>query len=172
MELTEVKIVADSSADVLEIENVAYGVASLKMITKVGEYVDDASLDVEKMIDELEQNDEKVTTACPSEGDWLETFGDAKYVFCVTITSNLSGSYNSACLAKRDYEEKYPDRKVYVVDSLSTGPEMKLIIEKLRELILAGKDFESICKEIAQYQKTTALVFMLQSLRNLKTTVG
>ena len=123
MDLTEVKIVADSSADVLEIENkeIAYGVAPLKMISAKAEYVDDGALDVEKMIDELDENDGKVTSSCPSEGDWLEMFEDKKYVFCLTITSNLSGSYNAACLAKREYEEKYPDRKVYVIDTLSTG---------------------------------------------------
>lgn len=170
MDLTEVKIVADSSADVLEIENkeIAYGVAPLKMISAKAEYVDDGALDVEKMIDELDENDGKVTSSCPSEGDWLEMFEDKKYVFCLTITSNLSGSYNAACLAKREYEEKYPDRKVYVIDTLSTGPETKLIIEKLQEWIVAGEEFEEICKKVAEYQKKTHLTFMLQSLKNLK----
>lgn len=170
MQLTEVKIVADSSADVLEIENknIPFGIAPLKMISAKAEYVDDTLLDVEKMIDELDENDGKVTSSCPSEGDWLEMFGDAKYVFCTTITSNLSGSYNSACLAKREYEEKYPDRKVCVIDSLSTGPEIKLIIEKLQEWIVAGKSFEEISDGIKEYQKKTHLTFMLQSLKNLK----
>lgn len=168
MELTEVKIVADSAADVLGMEGMPFAVAPLKMISKVGEYVDDCKLDVEKMIDDLDENDDKVTTSCPSEYDWLERFDNAKYVFCVTITSGLSGSCNAALLAKKEYEEKYPDRRVCVVDSLSTGPEMKLILEKIQELILAGEDYETVCKKIAEYQKRTGLCFMLQSLRNLK----
>ena len=168
MKLTEVKIVADSAADVLAIASVPYAVAPLKMIAKTGEYVDDENLDVEKMIDDLAENDDRVTTSCPSEYDWMERFDDAKYVFCVTITSGLSGSCNAALLAKKEYEEKYPDRKVCVIDSLSTGPEMKLILEKLEELILAGESFETVCKKIAEYQKTTGLCFMLQSLTNLK----
>ena len=168
MNLTEVKIVADSAADVLSMGNMPFAVAPLKMISKVGEYVDDCNLDVEKMIDDLDKNDDKVTTSCPSEYDWLERFDDKKYVFCVTITSGLSGSCNAALLAKKEYEEKYPDRKVCVVDSLSTGPEMKLILEKLQELILAGEDYQSVCEKIAEYQKRTGLCFMLQSLKNLK----
>ena len=168
MNLTEVKIVADSAADVLSMGNMPFAVAPLKMISKVGEYVDDCNLDVEKMIDDLDKNDDKVTTSCPSEYDWLERFDDAKYVFCVTITSGLSGSCNAAMLAKKEYEEKYPDRRVCVVDSLSTGPEMKLILEKLQELILAGEDYQSVCEKIAEYQKRTGLCFMLQSLKNLK----
>ncbi|MBE5753157.1 MAG: DegV family EDD domain-containing protein [Clostridiales bacterium] len=168
MNLKEVKIVADSAADVLSMGDMPFAVAPLKMISKVGEYVDDCNLDVEKMIDDLDKNDDKVTTSCPSEYDWLERFDDKKYVFCVTITSGLSGSCNAALLAKKEYEEKYPDRKVCVVDSLSTGPEMKLILEKLQELILAGEDYQSICEKIAEYQKRTGLCFMLQSLKNLK----
>lgn len=168
MKLTEVKIVADSAADVLAITSVPYAVAPLKMIAKTGEYVDDENLEVENMIDDLAENDDRVTTSCPSEYDWMERFDDAKYVFCVTITSGLSGSCNAALLAKKEYEEKYPDRKVCVVDSLSTGPEMKLILEKLEELILAGESFETVCEKIGEYQKTTGLCFMLQSLTNLK----
>jgi DegV family protein with EDD domain len=120
------------------------------------------------MLDELALNDEKVGSSCPSPEDWVNTFGDAKYVFCFTITSGLSGSYNSAKIAKKDYEEKYPDRKVHIVDSLSTGPETVVLIEKVKELILAGQTFEEVSKAVDEYQKTTGLVFMLRSLRNLK----
>ncbi|MBQ7370061.1 MAG: DegV family protein [Clostridia bacterium] len=168
MELTEVKIVADSSSDVLKLNKINYEVAPLKMIASFGEYVDDADLDVDGMIAEFDKHDEKIKTACPSEGDWLDAFGDAKYVFCITITSGLSGSYNSARLAKTEYENLYPDRKVCLIDSLSAGPELMLIIEKIEEWILEGKSFEEIEKSIAIYQKKTHLAFMLQSLKNLK----
>jgi len=88
-------------------------------------------------------------------------------VFCVTITSGLSGSCNAARLAKEDYEELYPGRHVYVIDSLSAGSEMNLIIEKLAELIEQGESFEAICDKIADYQKNTGLMFSLESLTNL-----
>ena len=168
MQLTEVKIVADSSADTLTLGDFPFAVAPLKMISSKKEYVDDKNLDVEQMLDELAQNDEKVGSSCPSPEDWISCFGDAKYVFCFTITSGLSGSYNSARIAKKDYEEKYPDRKVHIVDSLSTGPETVVLIEKVKELILAGRTFEEVSKSVDEYQKTTGLVFMLKSLRNLK----
>lgn len=168
MQLTEVKIVADSSADTLTLGEFPFAAAPLKMISSQKEYVDDANLDVENMIDELALNDEKVTSSCPSPEDWINAFGGAKYVFCVTITSGLSGSCNSARLAKKDYEAQYPDRKVCVVDSLSAGPELLVLIEKLQELILSGKTFEETEAAIAEYQKNTGLVFMLRSLRNLK----
>ena len=168
MQLTEVKIVADSSADTLTLGDFPFAVAPLKMISSQKEYVDDANLDVEQMIEELESNTEKVTSSCPSPEDWISSFGGAKYVFCVTITSGLSGSCNSARLAKKEYEAQYPDRKVYVVDSLSAGPELLVLIEKLQELILAGKTFEETVAAIDEYQKHTGLVFLLKSIRNLK----
>ena len=168
MQLTEVKIIADSSADTLTLGDFPFAAAPLKIISSKKEYVDDKNLDVEQMLDELALNEEKVGSSCPSPEDWIKSFGDAKYVFCVTITSGLSGSYNSAKIAKKDYEEKYPDRKVHIVDSLSAGPELLVLIEKLQELILAGHTFEEVSKSIDEYQKTTGLVFMLKSLRNFK----
>lgn len=162
-----IKIVADSSSDVTSLENVAFASAPLKIITSKKEYVDDEVLDVEQMVEDLLENTEKTSTACPSVEDWLCAFGEAKYVFCVTITSGLSGSFNSASIAKSDYEEAHPDRRVFVIDSLSAGPELRLIIEKLQELIIKGKDFDTICDEIKEYQKHTGLLFMLESLKNL-----
>ena len=167
MNLSEVKIVADSSADVLNLEQIAYANAPLVIRTTQKEYVDNAELDVAQMVKDLLSNTEQTTTACPGVGDWIDAFGDAKYVFCVTITSGLSGSYNSAMTAKQNYEEAHPDRKVFVIDSLSAGPELKLLIEKIRELILAGKEYEEICTSIKQYMEHTGLIFSLESVRNL-----
>lgn len=161
------KIVSDSSSDVTSLKGVDFACAPLKIITSKKEYIDNEKLDVEGMVSDLLSNTEKTSTACPSVADWLDAFGDAEYIFCVTITSGLSGSYNSAEIAKKDYEEAHPGRKVCVIDSLSAGPELRLIIEKLSELIEEGKDFESIQKEIKEYQKHTGLIFMLESLKNL-----
>ena len=161
------KIVADSSADVMSIPSLPYAIAPLKIITSEKEYVDDSNLDVIAMVNELSHYSDRSSTACPSVGDWLDAFGDAPYVFCVTITSGLSGSYNAAIGAKDAYEEAHPDRKVCVIDSLSAGPELRLIIEKLAQLILEGKDFDTICGEIKEYQNRTGLMFKLESVKNL-----
>ena len=87
------KIVADSSADVFALEGVDFACAALKIITDNGEYVDDAGLDVQQMVHDLHSYNGKSSTACPSVGDWLEAFGDAERIFCVILTSNLSGSW-------------------------------------------------------------------------------
>lgn len=166
MNITDFKIVADSSADLTKLDNIDYAVVPMRIMTNEKEYVDNIELNVEAMVEELYIYDGKSTTACPGMGDWLEAFGDAKYIFCVTITSGLSGSYNSAQAARREYEETHSDRHVFVIDSLSAGPELMLIIEKLRELIIEGREYNEICTLIKAYQKHTALVFTLESLKN------
>ena len=161
------KIVADSSADLLSLNGLPFGVAPLKIITDKKEYVDDKDLNVYRMVSDLGIYKGKSSTSCPNENDWLNAFGDAKNIFCVTITGTLSGSYNAALLAKQTYEEIHKDSRVFVINSLSAGPELILIIEKLKSLILSGIEFDEICKRIMEYKEDTGLIFMLESMRNL-----
>ena len=165
--MRKIKIVADSSSNVFARHGVDFASAPLKIITDDAEFVDDANLDVDAMVSYFDTYKGKSKTSCPNPGDWLEAFADAQEVFCITITSNLSGSYNSACVAKQMYEDEYPDRKVFVIDSLSAGPELLLIVEKLEQLITEGMAFDEICSQIKEYQQTIGLEFMLQSLKNL-----
>ena len=167
MNIEEVKIVADSSGDILDLTDVPFAAAPMKVCTEVKEYVDDAALDVGLMVHELACYRGRSSTSCPNFDDYLQAFQGARYVFCVTITATLSGSYNAAQVAARYYEELFPDRRVFVLNSLTTGPEMCLLIERLQELILEGKDFDEICREIIEYRKQTGLFFMLESMKNL-----
>lgn len=161
-----VKIVADSSANLLTQETVPFQSAPLKIITAQREFVDDQNLDLDEMLRYFETYKGRSQTSCPNSEDWLTAFGDAEDIFCVTITSGLSGSYNTATIAKEMYETEHPGRRVYVIDSLSAGPELTLIVEKLQELIVQGKSYEEICSCIPEYQKKTGLLFILESLKN------
>lgn len=160
------KIVADSSANVMQLDKVSFAVAPLKIITAQREFVDDQNLDLADMLSHFESYKGRSQTSCPNPEDWLKAFGEAEDVFCVTITSGLSGSYNSACIAKEMYEAEYPDRRVFVIDSLSAGPELTLIVEKLQQLVVEGRTYEEICTYIPDYQKRTGLLFILESLKN------
>lgn len=162
------KIVSDSGVNLRKMETSAdFTTVPLKIRTDEREFVDDPVLDVSEMVAYLKDYKGKSGTACPSVSDWLDAFGDAERVFCFTITSTLSGSYNAACVAKADYEAEYPERSVFIVDSLSAGPEMQILIEKVAELIELGKEFEEICDEISAYKESTGLMFSLESLKNL-----
>lgn len=162
------KIVADSGSNLRVLNSkVAYSTVPLTIITDERDFVDDENLDVNEMVGYLKQYKGKSGTACPSVADWMSAFDDAEAVFCVTITSGLSGSCNAARLAKEDYESLYPQRHVCIVDSLSAGAEMNMIVEKLAELIEQGLEFEAVCGEIENYRKRTGLMFSLESLKNL-----
>ena len=164
--MRKMKIVADSSANLMSLQEISFDVAPLKIITAEQEFVDDKELDLEAMIDYFSTYKEKSQTSCPNPEDWLKAFGDGEDIFCVTITSGLSGSYNAACIAKNMYEEANPGRRVYVIDSLSAGPELTLIVKKLEELIEQGKTYEEICVAMPEYTRKTGLLFMLESLNN------
>lgn len=161
------KIAADSSANLSAFNGVAFANVPLKIVTAQREFTDGPELDLPEMLSYLEDYKGRSGTSCPNVGDWLDAFGDADRVFALTITSNLSGCYNAAAQAKAEYEEAHPDRRVCTLDSLSTGPEMVLIAEKLRELIAMDLDFDEIETEIRSYMTHTHLLFSLESLNNL-----
>lgn len=161
------KIVADSSSDLLTLSGVPYESVPLKIITKDKEYTDDASLNVEEMVENLRRQTASTGTSCPNVHDWISAFGDAQMIFAITITSNLSGSYNACRQAAEMYMEENPGSKVCVLDSLSTGPEIRLIVEFLRDAILASEAFEAIEEKVRAYMQKTHLMFSLQSLVNL-----
>lgn len=164
--MRNIKIVADSSANVLQRRQIAFTAAPLKVITSEKEFVDDHTLDVPAMVSWFDSYKGRSQTSCPNPADWLEAFGDSDEVYCVAITSGLSGSYNTACIAKQTYEMEHPGRQVCVIDSLSAGPELVLIIEQLETYIAEGLSFSEISEKIRTYQQKTGLTFMLESLKN------
>ena len=163
--MRKVKIVADSSANILKLSDLPFAAAPLKIITSEREFVDDETLDAQDMVKWFDSYKGRSKTSCPNPNDWIDAFGDMDEIYCVTITSGLSGSYNAACIAKEMYESN-DGKRVCVIDSLSAGPELVLIIEKLEEYIKQGLSFDEICEKIEAYKKSTGLVFMLESLKN------
>ena len=164
----KIKIVTDSASNLLALDGVEFQTAPLIISTDEREFVDNNQLDVEDMADYLKTYKGKSRSACPGVGDYLDAFEGYDEIYVVTIISVLSGSYNAAMTAKQQYEEENPGKKVFVLDSFSAGPEMKLHAMKIRDLILEGKDFETISKEIVEYKEQhTSLVFCLESMNNL-----
>lgn len=161
------KIVSDSSSNMRELADVPFESVPLKIITEEKEYVDDASLDVAGMVEDLRTVKGKTGTSCPNVSEWLDAFEGAENVFALTITSNLSGSCASAVQAASEYEQTHEGAHVHVVDSLSTGPEMRLLAEHLRDRIRENLSFEQIRESVQEYAKHTHLLFSLQSLANL-----
>ena len=164
--MRRLRIVSDSSSDLIKLERAEFAYSPMKIITAEREFVDDESLNVDEMADYFNEYKGRSQTSCPNAADWLEAFGEADDVICVTITSGLSGSYNSACSAKRIYEYEGEGRRVFVLDTLSAGPEITLIVQKLEEYVASGMEYGEICKKITEYKNKTRLLFMLRSLKN------
>lgn len=160
------KIVADSSCDIWELNGVDFAVAPITISTDNKHYVDNQELDVHLMSEELAKYKGVSHTACPSVGSWLDCYEGYDEVFVVTLTGAMSGTYNSAMTAKGIYEEENENVKVHVFDSLSTGPEMRLLIEKLKEMIEEDLPFEEIVEKGQDHLKHSRLFFALKSLHN------
>ena len=160
------KIVADSSCDMWELNGVDFAVAPMTISTDNKHYVDNQELDVHLMPEELAKYKGVSHTACPSVGSWLDCYEGFDEIFVITLTGAMSGTYNSAMTAKGIYEEENENVKVHVFDSLSTGPEMRLLIEKLKEMIEEDLTFEEIVEKGQDYLNHTRLFFALKSLHN------
>lgn len=160
------RIVSDSSSNVLVMEDVNYTTVPMKVVAEK-EYVDDAKLDLAAMVEDLKNYKGKSGSSCPNVGEWLEAFGDSEEIFCITITKNLSGSYNAACQAAETYMEEHPGRKVFIFDSLAAGPEQVMIAEKILQCEAEGDDFETTKAKVLEYHNHTHTLFCLESMINL-----
>ena len=161
------KLIADSSANLTMLEGVTY--QSVPMTIRAGErdFVDDETLDTHELLDYLAAYNGKSGTACPSLDGWLKAFEGADEIFVITITSSLSGTCASAMAARDVYLQSHPDTKIHVFDTLSTGPEMQLLAERIAALYAMGLSFDVICEKAREYLATTHLLFRLKSLHNL-----
>jgi len=164
----KIKLVADSSANIRTMAQADFRPAAMKVVVGEQEFVDDETLDLPAMTQALREYRGKTGSSCPGVGEWLECFDQADEVYGVTITSKLSGSYNSAVIAAEQYQEENPGKRVHIQDSLSTGGEMQLYLEKVAELTANEHDFEEVCRQADDYnRKRTHLIFCLSSVSNL-----
>lgn len=159
-------IVSDSSSNVLSMGSSNYTTVPLKIIAEK-EYVDDAALDLAGMMEDLRNHKGKSGSSCPNVGEWLDAFGDAEEIFCVTISKHLSGSYSTSIQAGETYMSEHPGRKVFTFDSLSVGPEMAILIDKIRQCEAAGDDYETTKAKVLEYHNTIHTLFCLESMLNL-----
>ena len=149
------QIVSDSSSNVFHVEGLSYTTVPMKIIAGEKEYVDCETLDVRGMVDDLRAYKGKSGSSCANAQEWLDAFGDADMVFGVTISRNLSGSFNAAEAAAREFAEEHPGAKIHIFDTLSAGPEQAMVIEKIAELVKSGKTFEEIVAGVRVYQNHT-----------------
>lgn len=165
------KIVADSGCDYRQLAQLAPDTefVSVPLSIQIGgqTFVDDASLDIDQMVSVMQSTSEAATSACPSTQAYEEAFAGAENVIVVTITGGLSGSFNAARVARDMYLEEHPDAKIHLIDSLSAGGEMDLLVTEINRLIASGLEFEEVVSAITTYQENSKLLFVLAKVDNL-----
>ena len=109
-------------------------------------------------------------SACPSPHEFLVQYENAEEdeVYVVTISANLSGTYNSAMLAKDLYEgEGGPKKKIHVFDSLGAAASETLVVKKIDDMKAEGASFEALVEAVELYIQNTTVYFISESLDNL-----
>ncbi|HGF1449546.1 DegV family protein [Streptococcus suis] len=165
------KIVADSGCDYRQLDQLAPNAEfiSVPLTVQIGAetFVDQADLDIDKMMEVMYASSEAASSACPSPQAYQAAFEGADQIIVVTLTGTLSGSFNSARVARDMYLEEHPDAKIHLIDSLSAGGEMDLLVTEINRLIASGLEFEEVVSAITTYQENSKLLFVLAKVDNL-----
>lgn len=130
--------------------------------------IDDASFDQKDFLNRVEACPNCPKTSCPSPEAYMEHYGREGDIYVVTLSANLSGSYNSAELAKKLYLEEHPDKNIAVVNSCSASVGQTLIAMKIQEAAEQGKPFKEIVKEAEAFRDGLHTKFVLESLETLR----
>ncbi len=131
--------------------------------------VDDASFDQASFLEKVAASEEGPKSACPSPDAYMQAMDcDADHIYVVTLSSQLSGSYNSACLAKDLFLEDNEDKQIHVVDSKSASIGETLIGLQIAVFEEMGLDFDAIVEKISDYVESQHTFFVLETLETLR----
>ncbi len=132
--------------------------------------VDDDSFDQQDFLRRVKASSKGPKSSCPSPERYMEAFkGEAENVYVVTLSGQLSGSYNSALLAKNLYEEEYgSDKNIYIFNSKSASIGETIIGLKVQECEEAGLSFDEVVAKTEEYISSMNTFFVLESLETLR----
>ena len=159
------RLIADSCADFTpeKKEWTDVRLVPLTLTVDKEDIVDDETFCQKKFLEKMRKSLECPRSACPSPERYMREFEGADEIFVVTLSKHLSGSYQSAMLAKQMYEEEHPEVKIEVVDSWSASVGESIIVLKLRSL-LDRFNFEEIVKKITTFRNNAQTKFVLEDL--------
>lgn len=165
------KIVVDSCCELPKelLQDVRFERVPLEL--SVGDYhiQDDENFEQKEFLEKVAAYPKCPKSSCPSPQKFMEAYcTEAEHVYCITLSSKLSGSYNSAVLGKTLYEEAKGAKQIHVIDSESASGGETQIALKLMELEEAGLSFEQIVKEIENYRDSIKTYFVLDNLETLR----
>ena len=163
------KIITDSACsltnmDYQNIEGIQFEVAPLTIHIQGKEFVDDGSIDNKEMLALLKEKDAVSSTSCPSPHEYLKRLVGADKYIIITLTSKLSGSFNSANTAKMISKDK---DNVIVIDSKAALGSEELLVKKAIELIQSNTPFEKMESLLNKAVSETNLLFSISNFESL-----
>lgn len=165
------KIAIDSCGEFLEEWKTDSRFESVALTLNVdGEtIIDDETFDQASFLKKVAESPECPKSACPSPERYMRAFDcDADHIYAVTLSAELSGSYNSAVLGKSLLQEEKPEKKIYVFNSRSASIGESLIAMKIQECEAAGFSFEKIIETVEAYIAEQNTFFVLDNLETLR----
>lgn len=129
---------------------------------------DDETFNQRDFLDRVKKSHSCPKSACPSPEDYMKEFKHEGDIYVVTLSSNLSGSYNSAMLAKKMYLEENPTKNIEIIDSRSASVGQTLIVMKIKELIEKGDTFNLVKDKVNAFRDSLKTKFVLESLETLR----
>ncbi len=165
------KVIVDSCGELTEEmkANGNFETASLTMEVGGIRIIDDASFDQADFLRRVAECPESPKSSCPSPEDYMEKYRcEAERVYAVTLTAELSGSYNSAVLAKNLYIEEYGEKNIHIFNSRSASIGETLIAMKVQECEEAGMSFEQVVDTVERYIDGQHTYFVLENLDTLR----
>lgn len=169
--MEDILLVVDSSCE-LTPELTSYfrtEIVPFALLLEGVNHIDDGTINIPNFLADIKKSKHIVKSACPSPDAYAQHFRKAKHVFVVTISSKLSGSYNSAVQAQRIVESEGGGQKIHVFDSESASAGEILICMKLRDCIEAGMTFEETVEHVENFVKHEQHTFFV--LENLDTLI-
>lgn len=169
--MSDFKIIADSSCELPDIylENKSFELVPFHMEID-GEHIRDTrNINIRSLLDKIAACKTCPKSSCPSPDTFMRYMeGPEKRVYVVTISSKLSGCYNSAILAKSLYEEEHDDKEIFVIDSLSASGGESLLAIKAYELEQMGLSFEEITNKLTEYRDSISTYVVLDNLETFR----
>ena len=165
------KVIVDSCGELTEEMKASGNFETASLTMEVGgvRIMDDASFDQADFLRRVAECPESPKSSCPSPEDYMEKYRcEAERVYAVTLTAELSGSYNSAVLAKNLYIEEYGEKDIHVFNSRSASIGETLIAMKVQECEEAGMTFEQVVDMVERYIDGQHTYFVLENLDTLR----
>ncbi len=165
------KIVLDSCGEIPREYQNDERFESVPLGLEVGDYciLDDETFDQAEFLRKVAEYPKCPKSSCPSPDRYLSAYTcDAERIYVVTLSAQLSGSHNSACLARNLYLEKYGEKQIHVVDSQSASCGETQIALKIMELEAQGLSFEQIVDQIERFRDEMFTYFVLDNLETLR----